>query len=59
MQEIQINLTLPEVNQILEALGQKPYAEVYQLVGKIQQQAEAQIGFRENNSTSQPSPPEN
>lgn len=42
MQEIQLQLTLPEVNQILDALGEKSYKQVYQLIIKIQQQAEAQ-----------------
>ena len=43
MPEIQLQLTLAEVNQILDALGQKAYKEVYQLIGKIQQQAEGQL----------------
>lgn len=43
MQEIQLQLTLPEVNQILDALGEKSYKQVYQLIIKIQQQAEAQL----------------
>jgi hypothetical protein len=42
-QEISIQLTLAEVNQILDALGGLPYREVYQLVGKIQRQGEAQL----------------
>jgi hypothetical protein len=42
-QEISIQLTLGEVNQILDALGGLPYREVYQLVGKIQRQGEAQL----------------
>ncbi len=40
---IQIDLTLSEVNQILEGLGQLPYIQVYQLIGKVQQQAQAQL----------------
>lgn len=43
MQEIQLTLTLAEINQILEALGEKSYKEVFQLVGKIQSQASAQL----------------
>ena len=43
MEEIQLKLTLSEVNLILGALGEMPYAKVYQLVGKIQQQAETQL----------------
>ncbi len=43
MQEIQLQLTLAEVNQILEALGEKSYKDVFQLVSKIQAQAKAQL----------------
>jgi hypothetical protein len=43
MQEIQLQLTLAEVNQILEALGERSYKEVFQLVTKIQTQASAQL----------------
>jgi hypothetical protein len=41
---IQLELSLEEVNLILESLGQQPYVKVYQLVQKIHQQAQAQIG---------------
>lgn len=40
---IQLDLTLDEVNQVLEALGQQPFKEVFQLIAKIQQQAAAQL----------------
>jgi len=43
MQEIQLSLTLAEVNQILEALGEKSYKNVFQLVSKIQEQASSQL----------------
>ena len=43
MQDIQLQLTLDEVNQILAALGEKSYKEVFQLVTKIQTQATAQL----------------
>lgn len=52
-QSIQINLTLQETNQILDALGALPFRDVYQLVNKIQQQAEAQL-----QTPSSPSNPE-
>jgi hypothetical protein len=42
-QEIKIALTLAEVNQILDALGSVPYRQVFQLIAKIQIQAEAQL----------------
>lgn len=43
MQEIQLQLTIAEINQILEALGEKSYKDVFQLVSKIQAQATAQL----------------
>jgi hypothetical protein len=49
MQEVQLQLTLAEANQILEALGEKSYEDVFQLVSKIQTQATAQL----NNSPHQ------
>jgi hypothetical protein len=39
MTDIQLSLTLEETNIVLEALGQMPYARVYLLIAKIQQQA--------------------
>ena len=42
-QEIQLTLNIAEINQILEALGQRTYSDVYRLVGKIQEQAENQL----------------
>ena len=43
MQEIQLVLTLAEVNQILASIAKKPYQDVYQLVAKIQQQGQVQL----------------
>lgn len=43
MDIIQLKLELNEVNQILEALGRQPYAQVFQLINKIQVQAEQQL----------------
>ena len=51
---IRLILELSEVNKILEALGQQPYATVYQLISKIQQQAAEQLDIS-NNSSSLPS----
>lgn len=47
MEQISINLTLEEVNQILESLGQQRYVEVFQLISKIKVQAEAQVQTNE------------
>jgi hypothetical protein len=44
-QEITLTLTVPEANVVLEALGRLPYAEVYELIGKFHQQAQAQLGL--------------
>jgi hypothetical protein len=43
MEQISLNLTIAETNQILEALGDLPYAKVFQLIEKIKAQAEAQL----------------
>ena len=43
--KICLELTIPEVNQILDALGRLPYAEVYELIGNLQRQAQPQIGI--------------
>jgi len=43
MEQISLNLTITETNQILEALGGLPYAKVFQLIEKIKAQAEAQL----------------
>ncbi len=40
---IQLTLSLDEINQILEALGQQPYVRVHELIAKIHQQAMAQL----------------
>lgn len=38
-----LNLTVPEVNTILQALGLAPYAQVFELVEKIRAQAQTQV----------------
>ena len=43
MQDIKINLTIDDVNLILEGLGNLPFARVFTLVGKIQEQAAPQL----------------
>ncbi|MCH2021812.1 MAG: hypothetical protein MK207_04970 [Saprospiraceae bacterium] len=39
---IKLNLNFDEVNVILKALGQQPFNEVYDLIGKIHDQANEQ-----------------
>jgi hypothetical protein len=43
MQEIKLSLTVAEANLVLEGLGGLPFARVYALVAKIQEQAERQL----------------
>ncbi len=43
MQTINVSVTVDETNLILEALGAMPFARVYELVDKIQRQAQEQI----------------
>ena len=43
-----IAFTEQELNVVLNALAQRPFAEVFQLVGKIQTEAQAQLKETEN-----------
>lgn len=43
MKEINLTLTIDEVNQILEGLGAQPFSKVFLLIGKIQAAAAAQL----------------
>jgi hypothetical protein len=43
MNTIKLELNIDEVNLILEALGQLPFARVYKLIGHIQEQAHTQL----------------
>jgi hypothetical protein len=45
---LKLELTVNEINTIMQALGQMPYASVYELVAKIKTQAEAQLAPQEN-----------
>jgi len=40
---MKIDLTINEVNTILQALGNAPYAQVFELIEKIRTQAQAQV----------------
>ena len=40
---VNLTLTVEEINYILGALGQRPFAEVQQLIFKIKQDAESQL----------------
>ena len=43
MQNISLTLTIDETNLVLEALGNLPFARVFALIGKIQEQARQQL----------------
>ena len=43
MQDIQLRLSIDELNLILEGVGNLPFARVFALVGKIQTQAAEQL----------------
>ncbi|MCA9988250.1 MAG: hypothetical protein KDE59_28280 [Anaerolineales bacterium] len=47
METIKLQLSVDEINIILEALGKEPFTRVYALIGKIQEQAQRQIGQNE------------
>lgn len=41
--KIKLELTVQEVNSVLNALAQMPYAQVASLFANVQQQAQAQV----------------
>jgi hypothetical protein len=43
MKEVTFTVTIDEANLILEGVGLLPFAKVYQLVGKLQEQARRQL----------------
>ncbi|WP_437322470.1 hypothetical protein [Sorangium sp. So ce394] len=43
MREIHLSVTVDEANLILEGMGLLPFARVYALVAKLQQQAREQL----------------
>lgn len=43
MNDITLTLTLNEINLIMSALGNAPYAQVADLVGKVKAQAQSQL----------------
>ena len=38
-----LTFSIEEVNQILDALGQQPFKQVFQLISKIQEQSASQL----------------
>jgi len=43
MKKLKLDLTIDEVNLILKALGNLPFSEVFELIGKINEQASEQL----------------
>jgi hypothetical protein len=43
IQNLKLELSLDDVNIIFSALGKMPFEQVYDLIGKIRMQAEAQL----------------
>ena len=54
MNEINLTLTLEEVNTLLNALGTQPYAQVQPLIAKIQTQGSAQLQAAQNGQAEVP-----
>tara|TARA_B100000780_G_scaffold261801_1_gene214480 strand:+ start:2077 stop:2280 length:204 start_codon:yes stop_codon:yes gene_type:complete len=48
MKDIQLTLSLEEVNTLLNALGTQPYAQVQPLIAKIQTQGSTQLQAAQN-----------
>ena len=48
MNEINLTITLEEVNTLLKVLGTQPYAQVQPLIAKIQTQGSAQLQAVQN-----------
>lgn len=42
-EQVQLNVTLPEVDLILQSMGQRPFDQVCDLIGNIRSQVLAQI----------------
>ena len=49
MKEIQLTLSIDEINQIIEQLGNLPFSKVYKLIEKIHVQANKQTKSLEEN----------
>ena len=44
MEEVVLTLNLDEVNMIMKALSKEPFKDVFELIGKINEQAGQQLG---------------
>ena len=57
MNNIQLMLSLEEVNGVLNALGAQPYAQVQPLIAKIQTQGSTQLQMAQNKQAAIPKTP--
>lgn len=48
MTQVTLGLTLDETNLVLEGLGNLPFVKVHELIGKIHEQASAQVMSNNN-----------
>lgn len=48
MNKLHFEFTLEETNVIIKALGHMPFMQVYELIGKINMQANEQLGNGQN-----------
>jgi hypothetical protein len=47
---MKLELTISEINTIMQALGNLPYASVFELVLKIRTQAQAQLAAKQEDA---------
>ncbi len=59
MKEIHLKLTVDEVNLIFEILGQQPFTKVFELIGKINEQADHQLSTDGHTDSEQNADPKN
>ena len=52
MKEIKLELKIEEINVILTALGNLPFIQVHELIGKIQAQASEQLSVMNGQAAS-------
>jgi hypothetical protein len=48
MQTFKLDLTLNELNVVLQALGNLPFTTVFEVIAKIKKQGEEQLQSKEN-----------
>jgi hypothetical protein len=48
MKDVQVTLTIDEANLVLKALMNMPFIEVYELIGKINEQCNKQLSNGKN-----------